>query len=357
MKNKVYFIDFHTTFQRSIFDKIGDTLSQAGFKDTIREHDKVAVKLHFGAETNFSVINPRYVRYFVNRILALDAKPFLTDTNTLYAGNRVNSIDHTNLATRHGYARSVVNAPVIIADGLVGQSEEIVKIDTKETKEAHIGSDIHHADAILALTHMTGHEAAGFGAAIKNIGMGCASRKGKLAMHSTSRPSINCDRCVGCDRCVQWCQVNAISIKENGKAHIDEELCTGCSMCISVCPFIAIRIKWNTSSEFLNTKITEYAHAVTSHKRDKMFYVNFLNNITRLCDCANIHGEYIVPNIGILFSKDIVAIDRASIDLINERAGKDLFKELYPDILWENIFSYAEKLGMGSSDYELVKIE
>jgi len=357
MKNKVYFIDFHTTFQRSIFDKIGDTLSQAGFNDTIREHDKVAVKLHFGAETNFSVINPRYVRYFVNSILALDAKPFLTDTNTLYAGNRVNSIDHTNLATRHGYARSVVNAPVIIADGLVGQSEEIVKIDTKETKEAHIGSDIHHADAILALTHMTGHEAAGFGAAIKNIGMGCASRKGKLAMHSTSRPSINYDRCVGCDRCVQWCQVNAISIKEDGKAHIDEEFCTGCSMCISVCPFNAIRIKWNTSSEFLNTKITEYAHAVTSHKRDKMFYVNFLNNITRLCDCANVHGEYLVPDIGILFSKDIVAIDRASIDLINERAGKDLFKELYPDILWENIFSYAEKLGMGSSDYELVKIK
>jgi len=357
MKSKVYFIDFHTTFQRSISDKIGDAVSQAGFEDTFREHDKVAVKLHFGAETNFGVINPRYVRYFVDRILALNAKPFLTDTNTLYAGNRVNSVDHTNLAIRHGYAQSVVNAPVIIADGLVGQSEEVVKIDTKETKEAYIGSDIHHADAILALSHMTGHEAAGFGAAIKNIGMGCASRKGKLAMHSTSRPSVNYDRCTGCARCVKWCQVNAISIQDDGRAHIDEELCTGCSMCISVCPFNAIRINWNTSSEFLNTKITEYAHAVTSHKKNKIFYVTFLNNITRLCDCVNIHGEHLVPDIGILFSKDIVAIGRASIDLINKQAGKNLFRELYPDIQWENIFSYAEKLGMGSSDYELVKIK
>ena len=357
MKSKVYYIDFHTSFQRSIFDKIGDALSQAGFKDIVREHDKVAVKLHFGAETNFGVINPRYVRFFVNRLLKLDTKPFLTDTNTLYAGHRVNTVDHANLALRHGYAPSVVNAPVIIADGLLGQSEEKVPIDTEETKEAYIGSDIHHADAILALTHMTGHEAAGFGAAIKNIGMGCASRKGKLAMHSTSRPVVNQDRCVGCARCVQWCQVNAISIGDDNKAHIDEELCVGCSMCISVCPFTAIRIKWNASHDFLNTKITEYAHAVTSHKKNKMFYVNFLNNITRLCDCVNIHGEPLVPDIGILFSKDIVAVDRASIDLINEKAGKNLFKELYPNIQWLDIFSYAEKLGMGSTDYELVKIK
>ena len=357
MKSKVYFIDFHTTFQRSIFDKIGDALSQAGFKDIIREHDKVAVKMHFGAETNFGVINPRYVRYFVNRILAFDAKPFLTDTNTLYAGQRVNSVDHTNLAIQHGYAESVVNAPVIIADGLVGQSDEVVEIDTKETKQAYIGSDIHHADAILALSHMTGHEAAGFGAAIKNIGMGCASRKGKLAMHSISRPVISNERCIGCARCVQWCQVQAISIKEDGTAHINEDLCTGCSMCISVCPFSAIRIKWNTSPAFLNTKITEYAHAVTSHKKGKMFYVNFLNNITQLCDCVNIHGEDLVPDIGILFSKDIVAADRASIDLINEKTGTNLFAELFPQINIENIFSYAEELGMGSSQYELVKIK
>ncbi len=357
MKSNVYFIDFHTTFQRNIFDKIGDALDRSGFKDVYREYDKVAVKMHFGAETNFGVINPRYVRYFVKRLLGLDTKAFLTDTNTLYAGHRVNSIDHLNLATQHGYASSVVDAPVVIADGLKGQNEEAVPIDTKETKEAYIGSDIHHADAILALSHMTGHEAAGFGAAIKNIGMGCASRKGKLAMHSTSRPVINPDRCIGCARCVQWCQVNAISIGEDTKAHIDEELCTGCSMCISVCPFTAIRIKWNTSADFLNTKITEYAHAVTSHKKGKMFYVTFINNLTSHCDCMNIHGEHLMPDIGILFSKDIVAIDKASIDLINEKAGKDLFKELFPQIEWERTLSYAQKLGMGSMDYELVKIK
>ena len=176
-------------------------------------------------------------------------------------------------------------------------------------------------------------------------------------MHSTSRPSVNYDRCTGCARCVKWCQVNAINIQDDSRAHIDEELCTGCSMCISVCPFNAIRINWNTSSEFLNTKITEYAHAVTSRKKNKMFYVTFLNNITRLCDCVNIHGEHLVPDIGILFSKDIVAIDRASIDLVNKKVGKNLFKELYPNIQWENIFFYAEKLSMGSSDYELVEVK
>ncbi|HEX37913.1 MAG TPA: DUF362 domain-containing protein [Candidatus Cloacimonetes bacterium] len=356
MKSKVYFIDFHTTFQRNIFDKIDDALDRAEFNTVYREYDKVAVKMHFGAENNFGVINPRYVRYFVNRLLALDTKPFLVDTNTLYAGHRVNSIDHLNLAVRHGYAPSVVNAPVIIADGLKGQSEEVVPIDTKETKKAFIGSDIHHADAILALTHLTGHMETGFGAAIKNLGMGCASRRGKLAMHSVSKPTVNRERCIGCARCAQWCQVNAIEIKD-GKAHIDEKTCTGCSMCLSVCPFTAIKIHWDSSHDYINAKITEYAYAVAKHKKDKIFFVNFLNNITKLCDCVSIHGEQLVPDIGILFSKDIVAVDRASIDLLNEAAGRNILKKLFPDIEWEDTFSYAEKLGMGSIDYELVKIK
>ncbi|MBC8525700.1 MAG: DUF362 domain-containing protein [Candidatus Cloacimonetes bacterium] len=355
MKSKVYFIDFKTSFTRNIFDKLSDIADKSGFYKFFCEYDKIAIKLHFGEYGNFGVVNPRFIRFFVDRIKEKGGNPFITDTNTLYAGHRCNSIDHLNLALLHGYNPEVVNAPLIIADGILGQNDVSVLINKELTKTAYIASDIYHCEAILAISHLTGHIATGFGAAIKNIGMGCASSKGKIGMHSKSKPKVNKKLCTGCERCIKWCLAKAISIID-GKAIIDKNKCTGCTQCISVCPSKAITINWDAETESLTKKIAEYAYAVISNKSGKMFFVNFLNNITALCDCVQIHGERLIPDIGILFSDDIVAIDKASIELVNEKAGEDLFKSLYPKIDWRRQLQYAEQLGLGIEDYELIKI-
>ena len=356
MKSKVYFIDFKTSFSRNIFDKLSDIVEKSGFYNFFEQYDKVAIKLHFGEYGNFSAVNPRFIRFFVDRIKEKDAKPFITDTNTLYAGHRCNSIDHLNLSTIHGFTPGVVDAPIIIADGLLGQNEIPVKANMELTKTAYIASDIYNTDSILAISHFTGHIETAFGAAIKNIGMGCASRKGKMEMHTTTIPKIKLEQCNGCKRCTVWCQVEAICMV-NGKAKIDMKKCTGCSQCISVCPYNAIGIEWNAKTEHLNKKIVEYTYAISLNKNCKMFYINFLNNITELCDCTPIHGERIISDIGILFSEDIVAIDKASIDLFIKKAGKDLFTSLYPKTDWTKQLQYAESLGLGNQNYELVEIK
>lgn len=356
MKSKVYFIDFKTSFQINIFDKLSDIVEKSGFYNFFEQYDKVGIKLHFGEYGNFSAVNPRFIRFFVDGIKEKGGKPFITDTNTLYAGHRCNSIDHLKLAIMHGFTPGVVDAPIIIADGLLGQNEIPVKVNKKFTRTAYIASDIYNTEAILGISHFTGHIETGFGAAIKNIGMGCASRKGKLEMHSTTIPKIRLKLCTGCERCLKWCQVKAINIV-NEKAYIDENKCTGCGQCISVCPYNAIGIEWNAETEHLTKKIVDYVYAVNLNKKGKMFFINFLNNITALCDCTPMHGERIIPDIGILFSEDIVAIDKASIDLFIEKAGKDLFKNLYPKTDWKKQLQYAERLGLGNQKYELINMK
>ncbi|RLC46379.1 MAG: hypothetical protein DRH57_06170 [Candidatus Cloacimonadota bacterium] len=355
MKSKVYFIDFTTSFSYTIFDKLKCIAERSHLTDIFAVKDNVAVKLHFGEYGNFGNVNARYVRFFIDLIKSSGARPFLTDTNTLYTGERSNSVDHLNNAVRNGYDYSVVNAPIIIADGLYGMSEIELESNSSFTEFAYIASDIYYADAMLVISHTTGHEVTGYGGALKNVGMGCASRKGKMDMHSTSAPIVKEKKCTGCAKCVKWCPVNAIQII-NKKAKINKDLCIGCSECISVCPFKAIGIEWNQASDIINAKIVDYAYACLKNKQNKVFYVNFLNNITNLCDCTPIHGIKEIPDIGILFSSDIVSIDKASLDLINESAGYNLFQKLHPKANVEKQLIYAEKLGLGCIEYEIIKV-
>ncbi len=355
MKSKVYFIDFTTSFSRTIFNKLESVAEKSHLTDFFTDKDNVAVKLHFGEYGNFGNVNPRYVRFFIDLIKLHGGRPYLTDSNTLYAGQRSNSVDHLNIAIKNGYEYSVVNAPIIIADGLYGNSEIEVEVNSSLTEIAYIASDIYYADAMLVITHATGHEVTGYGGALKNVGMGCASRRGKMDMHSSSTPIVREKECNGCRKCVKWCPVNAIQIIKK-KAVIDKNICTSCSECVSVCPVRAIGIDWNQAPDTVNTKIVDYVFACLRNKRDNVFYVNFLNNITNLCDCTPIHGIREIPDIGILFSKDIVSIDKASLDLINKSAGFNLFQKLHPKADIEKQLIYAEKSGLGSRDYELIKI-
>lgn len=368
MAAKVYFTDMRAGFNKSLLDKVERLFDHAGMSTFIGSMDLVALKLHFGEKGNTGYIRPQFLRRIVNKVKGLGGRPFLTDTNTLYFGSRSNAIDHLQTAIENGFAYAVVDAPLIIADGLAGKDYINVEINRKHFKVVKISSAAYHADAIIALTHFTGHEMAGFGGVLKNLGMGLGSRSGKQNMHSDVLPSVNSDKCTGCGRCSEWCPAEAIRIK--GKvSHIDEKKCIGCGECTVTCPVHAIAVNWKTEPDAIQEKIVEYAEGALKNKNGKYGFITFLNNVSPHCDCFGWSDAPLVKDIGILASRDPVAIDQACIDLVNrEKAlpntklngkigSQDKFRSLYPDIDWQRQLAYAEEIGLGTRKYELIKCD
>ncbi len=368
MAAKVYFTDMRAGFNKSLLDKVERLFDYAGMSTFIGCKDLVAIKLHFGEKGNTGYIRPQFLRRIVNKVKSLGGRPFLTDTNTLYFGSRSNAIDHLQTAIENGFAYAVIDAPLIIADGLAGKDYINVEINRKHFKVAKISSAAYHADAIIALTHFTGHEMAGFGGVLKNLGMGLGSRSGKQNMHSDALPSINPDKCTACGRCSEWCPAEAIRLKGNDY-QIDERKCIGCGECTVTCPVQAIAVNWKTEPAAIQEKIVEYAEGALKNKNGKYGFITFLTNISPHCDCFGWSDAPLVKDIGILASRDPVAIDQACIDLINrEKAlpntklngktdSKDKFKSLYPDIDWQRQLGYAEEIGLGTRKYELIKCD
>ncbi len=369
MASKVYFIDLRAKKRESILKKFQRLVTKAGIGDIVDEKDFVAIKLHFGEKGNTAFIRPIFVRVVVDVVEKLGGKPFLTDTNTLYVGTRSDAVSHIRTAIENGFAFPVVNAPIIIADGLRGDSSYPVEVNGEHVKVAEIAHDIYFSDSLIAFTHFKAHELSGFGGAIKNIGMGCASRAGKLFQHSNVSPRINSKKCTGCGSCRKWCSQNAIVI-EDKKARIDEEKCIGCGECIISCPRGAIEIRWNEEVPIFQKKMTEYALAAIKNKNGKVFCINFITNVSPACDCYSFSDYPIVPDIGILASKDPVAIDQASYDLVKNAygfrnsalkkafdPGSDKFRDIYPEVDPEIQLEHGEKIGLGNRSYELVEVK
>lgn len=367
-KSKVYFMDMRATPQENLFGKLGRLLDDAGLSETFKARDLVAVKLHFGELGNAAFIRPIFLRKIVEKIKSRGGKPFLTDANTLYAGTRGDSPTHLITAIQNGFAYAVVDAPLIIADGLRGRTETAVRIDGKHYKEVYIGSEIVQADAIISVAHFKGHELSGFGGAIKNLGMGCASRRGKLAQHSGVSPKVNIEKCIGCGDCEDHCSQHAISVTDE-KAGIDQKKCIGCGECVLICPNSAIEIQWEKAIPVFLENMAEYTAGVMKGKEKKLLNVNFITDVSPACDCYGHNDAPIVRNIGVLASADPVAIDQASADLVNAEAaipgscletnmnpGEDKFTGIYPKVDWKIQLAYGEQLGLGSREYELVKI-
>jgi len=368
----VYLADLSEDRNKNIFHKLSALIQVFNPALIFKPKDLVAVKLHFGEAGNTSHVRPQYVRRVVDHLKELGAKPFLTDTNTLYVGTRTEAHSHLATAFDHGFTREVTGAPVIIADGLRGNSQVDVPIGGRNVKEAHIAADIHNADGLVVLTHFKGHELAGFGGALKNIGMGCASRQGKLDQHSNISPKVAKKKCVGCGECQVWCRGDAITYVGEGKsrkAQINPENCVGCAECILACPQGAIQVQWNESIPVFMEKLVEYAGAVLDRKKGKTLFVTFVTDVSPLCDCYPFSDQAIIPDVGVLASVDPVAIDRAAVDLVTgapgnplsklgEAAapGQDKFKALFPHIDWEHQLTYAQELGLGTTEYELVHI-
>ncbi len=388
MRSTVYFADLRSTPKESFVAKIGRLVDTAGLADCLKKRDLTAVKLHFGELGNTAFIRPVFLGKIVDRIRQTGAVPFLTDANTLYAGTRSSAPAHLTTAIRNGFAYPVVDAPLIIADGLRGKSETPIRIDQKRFDTVFIGCEIVEADALISVAHFKGHELSGFGGTIKNLGMGCASRKGKLAQHSSVSPQVNEAQCVGCGDCVAHCSQSALALVERvsaatagnpartaersrkrKKAAIDASKCIGCGECILICPDGAIDIAWNQSIPVFLENMVEYTLGVLKDKTDKALFLNFLTDVSPACDCYAHNDAPIVRNLGVLASRDPVAIDQASVDLVNQEPalagcclktnrepGEDKFSGLYPKVDWKIQLEYAEQLGLGRRSYRIEKI-
>ncbi|MDY6903438.1 MAG: DUF362 domain-containing protein [Thermodesulfobacteriota bacterium] len=369
MPSTVFFTDLSASFKENLVGKLGRLVQAAGLDDVVEKRDLAAVKLHFGELGNTAYIRPVYLRKIVDLVKASGASPFLADANTLYAGSRSEAPQHLETAIYNGFAYSVVGAPLIIADGLRGKSEVAVEINQKRFKEVYIAAELARADAIISVAHFKGHELSGFGGAIKNMGMGCASRKGKLAQHSTVSPKVKAKTCVGCGDCEGHCAFGAIALNEDDKAFINSEKCAGCGECILVCPTGSVKIQWDQAVPVFLENMVEYTLGVIKGKEKKTLYVNFITDVSPACDCVPYNDAPMVRDIGILASKDPVAIDQACVDMVNREhalpnsclkenrePGGDKFKSVYPHVDWEIQLEYAEALGLGTRDYAIEKI-
>lgn len=366
--SKVYFTDMRCKFGDSLLMKTERVSRAAGICDLDLDHKFVAIKIHFGEYGNLSFLRPNYAKVVADIVRENGGMPFLTDCNTLYVGTRKNALEHMDTANLNGFSPATTGCQIIIADGLKGYDETEVPIDGEYVKEAKIGRAIADSDVIISLSHFKCHEQAGYGGALKNLAMGCASRRGKLEMHAAGKPFVDQEKCRGCRKCMEFCAVSAISIDDR-KADIDEETCVGCGRCISVCPFDAVQPIYDESPDVLNAKIVEYAMA--SVKGKQHFHIAVICDVSPFCDCHGENDMPVVPNVGILASFDPVALDRACIDLVQKqqmvpgsvlwnncdgRKPSDIFKCVQPSTRWQSTFEHAEKLGFGSTEYELVEV-
>ncbi|MBA3010343.1 MAG: DUF362 domain-containing protein [Proteobacteria bacterium] len=366
----VFFMDLVATSRENLPEKLSRLVKKAGIKHILSPKDLAAVKIHFGEKGNTAFIRPIYIRQLIQTIRQTKATPFLTDANTLYVGTRSDAVSHIKTAIENGFSYSSMDgAPVIIADGLFGKSETPVQVDLKQCKNVYIGSEIVNANALVSVAHFKGHELSGFGGTLKNLGMGCASRRGKLDQHSNVSPKIKRKTCIGCAQCVEHCPGGAIYLEEK-KAFINKDLCIGCAECIVRCPTQSININWNQSVPVFLEKMMEYTAGVLKNKTGKALFVNFITDIAPKCDCLPYSESPICSDIGVVASCDPVAIDQASADLVNGQMalpgsilttnlnpGEDKFKGLYPYVDWEHQLDYAEKIGLGTRQYTLRRIK
>jgi len=318
----------------------------------IKKGELVAVKLHFGEPGIYTYIRPIFISRIMRALRDTGGKAYLTDANTLYRGERSNAYDHLNTATAHGFCRPMIDAPVVIADGLHGHDYRLVAVKGKHFKTVKVASAIAEADKIIGIAHVKGHLATGFGGQLKNIGMGSGSRAGKQQMHSDLKPEVDPKKCKGCAKCVKNCLSEAIEMYE-GKARIDKVKCVGCGECVATCMHGGIKVQWGSPSQMVQEKIAEYTLGALSGKRYAFF--NFVMDITPECDCFPWSGTKLGPDVGILASNDIVAIDQASVDLIIKAHGEDTFRKAHK-IDWSAQLSHAEILGLGSRKYELEEV-
>ena len=371
--SNVYFTDLRVKNGDNLLTKLQRLIKTAGIGNIDFTDKYVAIKMHFGEPGNLAFLRPNYAKAVADVVKELGGKPFLTDCNTLYVGGRKNALDHLDSANLNGFNPTTTGCQIIIADGLKGTDETLVPVEGGTyIKEAKIGRAVMDADVFISLSHFKGHESTGFGGALKNIGMGCGSRAGKMEMHSAGKPHVDQNLCVGCQMCAKICAHDAPEF-ENKKATINHDKCVGCGRCIGVCPKDAILSASDESNEILNCKIAEYTKAVIDNRPH--FHISLVIDVSPYCDCHGEDDAAIVPNVGMFASFPPVALDMACAEAVNaqpvlsnsmlgdcseeERAchNHDHFHSIFPETCWETAISHGEKIGIGNSKYKLITVK
>ncbi|HIZ77082.1 MAG TPA: DUF362 domain-containing protein [Firmicutes bacterium] len=375
-KSKVYFTDFRTiAFGDGLPTKLKKLIKAAGIEQIDMDGKFVAIKLHFGELGNISYLRPNYAKAVADVVKELGGKPFLTDCNTLYPGSRKNALEHLECAWENGFTPLSVGCPILIGDGLKGTDDiEVPVIGGEYVEKAKIGRAIMDADVFISLTHFKGHEMTGFGGAIKNIGMGCGSRAGKKEQHSDGKPHIETDLCRGCRKCQKECANGGLIFdKETKKMSVDESNCVGCGRCLGACNYDAILFENNAAVAELNYRMAEYTKAVVDGR--PQFHISLVVDVSPNCDCHGENDAPILPNLGMFASFDPLALDQACVDAclaasplpncqLADNMAKDDFVDHHdhftnsrPESEWRSCLEHAEKIGLGSREYELVTIK
>ena len=372
MTSKVYFADLRANEHENLQQKLTRLLKTAGMGEINFDKKYVAIKMHFGEPGNLAFLRPNWAKTVADFVKERGGKPFLTDCNTLYVGGRKNALDHLDSAMENGFSPLSTGCQIIIADGLKGNDEVCVPVVGGEyVTEAKIGRAVMDADVFISLTHFKGHESAGFGGCLKNLGMGCGSRAGKMEQHCDGKPQVSHEKCVGCGQCTHICAHSAITVTDR-KASIDHNKCVGCGRCIAICPRDAITPAWGGAFDRLNYKIAEYTKAVVDGRPN--FHISIVIDVSPNCDCHAENDAAIVPNVGMFASFDPVALDMACVDAVNAQPviansmlgdchhdhdhhpADEHFHAIHPDTNWMSCLEHAEKIGLGSRSYELIKI-
>lgn len=366
-KSEVYFTNLRATANMNLLQKLENLVKKAGIEDIDFKEKFVAIKIHFGEPGNLAYLRPNYSKVIVDLIKSQGGKPFLTDCNTLYVGRRKNALEHLDAAYENGYNPFTTGCQLIIADGLKGTDEALIVVPNGEyVSEAKIGQAIMDADIFITMNHFKGHESTGFGGALKNIGMGCGSRAGKMEMHCSGKPAVNEKRCVSCGSCKKICAHDAISFI-NKKANINHDKCVGCGRCLGACNFDAISNPNFGANNILNKKIAEYSYAVVNGRPH--FHISFVIDVSPCCDCHAENDLPIIPDVGMFASFDPVALDMACVDASNKQAvisgsclserahhSHDHFINNHPETNWEVCIDHSVKLGIGNKEYTLIEI-
>ncbi|MEZ7196641.1 DUF362 domain-containing protein [Pseudodesulfovibrio karagichevae] len=374
-KAKVYFTNFHTkAFGDGLPAKLKKMIKKAGIGEIDMKGRFAAIKMHFGELGNISYLRPNYAKAVADVVKELGGRPFLTDCNTMYPGKRKNALEHLECAWENGFTPLTVGCPILIGDGLKGTDDVEVPVEGGEyIKKAKIGRAVMDADVFISLTHFKGHEMTGFGGTIKNIGMGCGSRAGKTEQHSGGKPDIDEKKCVGCKACIKECANDALHFDEEAKkSRINHDNCVGCGRCLGACNFDAIAFGLDSAICDLNRKMAEYTKAVVDGR--PQFHISLIVDVSPNCDCHGENDVPILPNLGMFASFDPLALDQACVDacmkaepLPGSQLAKNLAKKGFvdhhdhftnsrPESEWKTCLDHAEKIGLGTREYELIVV-
>ena len=372
--SKVYFTDMRVEPGNSLLKKLDKLIRAAGLTEIDFEKKFAAIKIHFGEPGNLAFLRPNFAKVVIDLVKEQGGIPFLTDCNVLYVGHRKHAVEHLTVAAENGFNLTTCGCPVIIADGLKGLDETLVPLEgTTFVKEAKIGQAIMDADIVISLNHFKGHEATGFGGAMKNLGMGCGSRAGKMEQHNSGKPEVQSDLCRGCGACARACGQNAIFFNDAHKAHIDQDICVGCGRCIGSCNFDAIANHNESASRDLCMKMAEYTKAVVQGRPN--FHINIVTQVSPLCDCYGGNDAAIIPDVGMFASFDPIALDAACADACNKQPvlpqsrldellheghahHHDHFTTVAPETDWRITLEHGEKIGgIGTMNYELITVK